>query len=52
MKRPSFKANPIPRASSVIIYETKMREDELKREEKVKKNAEIAFAKAHMPASM
>jgi|TARA_B110000285_G_C15085608_1_gene596053 hypothetical protein len=52
MRRPSFKANPIPRASSVIIYETSMKENELKREERVKKNAEIAFGKAKMPASM
>ena len=52
MRRPAFKANPIPRASSVIIYETSMKENELKREERVKKNAEISFGKAKMPASM
>jgi len=27
MKRPAFKANPIPRACSVIIFERKMREE-------------------------
>ena len=52
MRRAPFKANPIPRASSVIIYETSMKENELKREERVKKNAEIAFGKAKMPPSM
>lgn len=52
MRRPHFKANPIPRASSVIIYETLRVENDRKREERVKKNAEVSFAKAKMPANM
>ena len=52
MRRPQFKANPIPRACSVLIFTKKMKEDELKRGERVRKNAEIAFAKAKMPPTM
>ena len=52
MRRPQFKANPIPRASSVIIYETSMQLEEKKRKERITKNAEIAFGKAKMPQSM
>ena len=40
MRRPQFKANPIPRACSVLIFTTKMKEDELKRGERVRKAAE------------
>jgi hypothetical protein len=52
MRRPSFKANPIPRACSVLIFSKKMKEDELKRGERVRKNAEISYAKAKMPPTM
>ena len=52
MRRAQFKANPIPRACSVLIFAQKMREDELKRGERIRKNAEIAFAKAKMPPTM
>ena len=52
MKKPAFKANPIPRACSVLIFEKKMRQDELKRAERIHKNAEISFAKAKMPPTM
>jgi len=52
MKRPSFKANPIPRACSVLIYAEKIKEEELKRGKRIRKNAEMAFAKAKMPPTM
>lgn len=52
MKRPAFKANPIPRACSVLIYAEKVKEEELKRGKRIRKNAEIAFAKAKMPPTM
>ena len=52
MRRPAFKANPIPRACSVLIFAKKVKEDELKRGERIRKNAEIAYAKAKMPATM
>lgn len=29
--RPNFKANPIPKACSVLIYEKKLAEEEIKR---------------------
>lgn len=52
MKRPAFKANPIPRACSVLIFAEKVKEEELKRGKRIRKNAEIAFAKAKMPPTM
>ena len=47
MRRDRFRANPIPRACSVLIFAKKIREDELKRGERIRKNAEIAYAKAN-----
>jgi len=52
MKRAPFKANPIPRACSVLIYKQKIHEDELKRQKRIRKNAEISYAKAKMPPTM
>jgi len=52
MKRAAFKANPIPRACSVLIFAKKVHEDELKRGERIRKNAEMAFARAKMPPTM
>ena len=52
MRRPQFKANPIPRACSVNIYAKKVRDEELKRGKRIRKNAEIAYAKAKMPPTM
>ena len=52
MQREPFKANPIPRACSVLIFDKKTHEDELKRGERIRKNAEIAYAKAKMPPTM
>lgn len=52
LRRKPFKANPIPRACSVLIFEKKLREDELKRSERIKRNAEISHAQAKMPPTM
>ena len=49
---PVFKANPIPRACSVLIFDKKIRQEELKRGERIRKNAEISYAKAKMPPTM
>lgn len=49
---PVFRANPIPRACSVLIFAKKMRQEELKRGERIRKNAEISYAKAKMPPTM
>lgn len=48
----TFRANPIPRACSVLIFAKKMKQDELKRGERIRKNAEMAYAKAKMPPTM
>ena len=48
----TFKANPIPRACSVLIFAKKMKQEELLRGKRVRKNAEISFAKAKMPPTM
>lgn len=50
--RATFRANPIPRACSVLIFAKKMKQDELKRGERIRKNAEMAYAKAKMPPTM
>ena len=50
--RPALKANPIPRACSVLIFAKKMKQDELKRGERIRKAAEMAYAKAKMPPTM
>lgn len=52
LNRPTFKANPIPRACSVLIFAKKMKQDELMRGQRIRKNAEISYAKAKMPPTM
>ena len=51
-KRSQFKANPIPKACSVLIYDRKNEEEEIKRQKRIHEKAEIAFAKASMPSRM
>lgn len=48
----TFKANPIPRACSVLIFAKKMKQEELIRGKRIRKNAEMAYAKAKMPPTM
>ena len=52
LNRPTFKANPIPRACSVLIFDKKMKQDELARGQRIRKNAEMSYAKAKMPPTM
>ena len=52
LDRPAFRANPIPRACSVLIFAKKTEQDELKRGERIRKAAEMAYAKAAMPPTM
>jgi hypothetical protein len=52
MLRPALKANPIPRSCSVQIYEKKMKDERLKRDEKIRKDAELSFAKAVTPGPL
>jgi len=49
---PAFRANPIPRACSVLIFAKKTEQDELKRGERIRTAAARAFAKAAMPPTM
>jgi len=51
-KRPQFKANPIPIACSVLIYDQQMKKEEQERQKRIHKNAEISQQKAKMPSRM
>jgi hypothetical protein len=51
-RQPHFKANPIPRACSVLIYDEKLRRDERERDERINQNAKISIKKAKMPEAM
>mmetsp|Transcript_8761 Transcript_8761/g.6502 ORF Transcript_8761/g.6502 Transcript_8761/m.6502 type:complete len:108 (+) Transcript_8761:96-419(+) len=52
LKRQGFKANPIPRACSVLIFDQMMKKQQQEREERTRKNAELNFAKAKLPERM
>jgi hypothetical protein len=43
LKGKGFKANPIPRACSVMIFDQMMRKQLMEREERVRKNAELNY---------
>lgn len=47
-----FRANPIPRSCSVLIYEEKLKTDELQRHERINQMAKISIKNAKMPESM
>lgn len=51
-QRATFKANPIPKACSVLIYDKKMADEEIKRQKRIHEMAEISHAKSHMPSRM
>ena len=51
-RHPHFRANPIPRACSVLIYDEKLRRDERERDERINQNAKISIKKAKMPEAM
>lgn len=50
--RKEFKANPIPKACSVLIYDQKIEEEEIARQKRVHEMAEISYAKSKMPSRM
>ena len=52
LRKPSFKANPIPRACSVLIFDQMMKQQEQKRQERIRKNAELNYSKAKLPDRM
>jgi len=52
LKKPQFKANPIPRACSVLIFDQMMKQQQIEREERVRRNAELSKQKAKMPERM
>jgi hypothetical protein len=51
-QRTSFRANPIPKACSVLIYDKKIEEEEIARQKRVHEQAEISYAKSKMPSRM
>lgn len=52
VKKPHFKANPIPRACSVLIFDQMMKRQEEERQERIRKQAELNFSKAKLPDRM
>lgn len=50
--RASFKANPIPKACSVLIYKQKIEKEEQERKKRISEQAEISYARASMPSRM
>lgn len=50
--RQSFKANPIPKVCSVLIYSQSMQKQEQERKKRVHEQAEISYSKARMPSRM
>ena len=51
-RHPHFRANPIPRACSVLIYDEKLRREQRERDERINQNAKISIKKAKMPEAM
>ena len=52
IRQPSFKANPIPRACSVLIFDQMNKRQEEERQERIRKQAELNFSKAKLPDRM
>ena len=51
-KRPSFKANKIPVACTIPMYESKIKKEEEERAKRINSQAKINQAKARMPSRM
>lgn len=51
-RRPGFKANPIPKACSVLIYNQNLVEGEQARMKRIHEMAEKSYAKSSMPSRM
>lgn len=50
--RPGFRANPIPKSCSVLIYQQKIEKEEQARQKRINEMAESSLAKARMPSRM
>ena len=51
-KRADFKANPIPKSCSVLIYDHQMKEQEEDRKKRIHENAQASIKRANMPPRM
>ena len=51
-RRPSFKANKIPVACTIPMYESKMKKEEEERAKRINSMAKIKQASARMPSRM
>lgn len=51
-RRPDFRANPIPKSCSVLIYNQKIEKEEQARQKRINEMAESSLAKARMPSRM
>lgn len=51
-QRQQFRANPIPKACSVLIYDKKIEEEEIARQKRIHEMAEISYGKSSMPSRM
>ena len=47
-----IRANPIPKSCSVLIFHQMQEEEAKKRDERIKKNAELSYQKASLPPRM
>jgi hypothetical protein len=51
-KRPPFKANKIPVACTIPMYESKLKKEEEERAKRINSEAKINLSKASMPRRM
>lgn len=51
-RQPAFKANPIPKSCTVLVYKQTVEKQEQDRKKRIHEQAEISYAKASMPSRM
>lgn len=51
-RQPSFKANPIPKSCTVLLYKQTVEKQEQDRKKRIHEQAEMSYAKASMPSRM
>lgn len=51
-QRQAFRANPIPKACSVLIYDKKIEEEEIARQKRIHEMAEMSYSRSSMPSRM
>ena len=51
-RQPAFKANPIPKSCTVLIYKQTIEKQDQDRKKRIHEQAEISYAKASMPSRM